>query len=430
MSLSSSVWSAGSSRLAALLALLIGLTTAGGAVRAADDPPGRVGRIVTVDGDARLRHDDGTPAVEHREDNLRNWPVTGGDRLSVGRDSRLELAIGSTRLRLGEDSELSVTALDDERIALELIEGSLAIVLRSEEVARELEIQTVAGRLSPTGAGLFRIDVPAPRRGEPETAAATAWRQALVIEQPGVGRLTLRPGQRAELYRDGGWRLGPPASDDFARWAMTQDGLRELAGRDDPVPSEMTGADDLDEHGDWTRAPEYGWVWFPRRVGPSWAPYRDGRWVWVRPWGWTWIDDAPWGYAPFHYGRWVWWRDRWGWVPGDWTPRPAWAPALVVWNGNPGVSWSVSIGTGVAWYPLAPREVYVPSFRVGLRYVQAVNRPHVRDDRLFGRVVHEPDEVLRGTPFRYSGFRGAISVGDGHRGRIETGPGVIRRRSG
>ncbi|MDP4299722.1 DUF6600 domain-containing protein [Leptothrix discophora] len=414
------------SRAAATLALLVGLAAFAGTARAADDPPGRVGRIAWVEGDARLRHDDGTPAVEHREDNLRNWPVTGGDRLSVGRDSRAEIAIGSTRLRLGEDSELTVTALDDDRIVLELVEGSLAIVLRSDEVARELSIETVAGRLSPSGAGLFRVDVPAPRRGEPDTASATAWRQALLIEQPGVGRQTLRPGQRAELYRDGGWRLTTPESDAFARWAMTQDSARPLASRDDPVPSEMTGADELDEHGDWTRAPEYGWVWFPRRVGPSWAPYRDGRWVWVRPWGWTWIDDAPWGYAPSHYGRWVWWRDRWGWVPGDWTPRPVWAPALVVWNGNPGVSWSVSIGSGVAWYPLAPREVYVPSFRVGMRYVQAVNRPHVHDDRLMGRVVERPDEVLRGTPFRYSGFRAAISVGDGLRGRVEAGHGVIR----
>ncbi len=426
MSLSRVAPSSWPSRLVATLALLLGLVTTAVTARAADDPPGRVGRIVMVDGDARLRHDDGTPAVEHREDNLRNWPVTGGDRLSVGRDSRLEIAIGSTRLRLGEDSELTVTTLDDDRIALELVEGNLAVVLRSDEVARELSIETVAGRLSPIGAGLFRVDVPAPRRGEPDTAAATAWRQALVIEQSGVGRLTLKPGQRAELYRDGGWRLGTPESDDFARWAMTQDSVRPLAGRDDPVPSEMTGADDLAEHGDWTRAPDYGWVWFPRQVGPAWAPYRDGRWVWVRPWGWTWIDDAPWGYAPFHYGRWVWWRERWGWVPGDWTPRPAWAPALVVWNGNPGVSWSVSIGTGVAWYPLAPREVYVPSFRVGVRYVQAVNRPHVHDDRLMGRVVERPDEVLRGTPFRYSGFRAAISIGDGQRGRVEAGHDVFR----
>jgi hypothetical protein len=25
----------------------------------------------------------------------------------------------------------------------------------------------------------------------------------------------------------------------------------------------------------------------------------------MSPWGWTWVDNAPWGFAPFHYGRWV-----------------------------------------------------------------------------------------------------------------------------
>ena len=27
----------------------------------------------------------------------------------------------------------------------------------------------------------------------------------------------------------------------------------------------------------------------------KWAPYRHGYWRWIEPWGWTWIDDAPWG---------------------------------------------------------------------------------------------------------------------------------------
>ena len=31
----------------------------------------------------------------------------------------------------------------------------------------------------------------------------------------------------------------------------------------------------------------------------------EGRWVWTEPWGWTWVDDQPWGFAPSHYGRWV-----------------------------------------------------------------------------------------------------------------------------
>ena len=56
-------------------------------------------------------------------------------------------------------------------------------------------------------------------------------------------------------------------------------------------------------------------VWYPN-VYPGWAPYREGHWAWVEPWGWTWVDDAPWGFAPFHYGRWVNVGGRWGWVPG------------------------------------------------------------------------------------------------------------------
>ena len=83
----------------------------------------------------------------------------------------------------------------------------------------------------------------------------------------------------------------------------------------------MTGYEDLDDYGVWRNEPEYGAVWFPTRVAVGWVPYRYGRWAWVRPWGWTWVDDAPWGYAPFHYGRWVYVRQPLGLVPGP--PRRA-----------------------------------------------------------------------------------------------------------
>src|SRR5439155_1303456 len=68
------------------------------------------------------------------------------------------------------------------------------------------------------------------------------------------------------------------------------------------VSRDVIGYEDLDDNGDWRDTPEYGAVWVPRRVVAGWAPYRYGHWAWVEPWGWTWIDDAPWGFAPFHYG--------------------------------------------------------------------------------------------------------------------------------
>ncbi|UUZ51547.1 hypothetical protein LP420_20690 [Massilia sp. B-10] len=75
-----------------------------------------------------------------------------------------------------------------------------------------------------------------------------------------------------------------------------------------------------------------------------WVPYRDGRWTYLQPWGWTWVDNAPWGYAPFHYGRWVTVGGRWCWSPGRNVTRAVWSPALVGWVG--GSNWNVSFNSG------------------------------------------------------------------------------------
>jgi len=120
----------------------------------------------------------------------------------------------------------------------------------------------------------------------------------------------------------------------------------------------------------------------------GWAPYRYGHWAYISPWGWTWVDDASWGFAPFHYGRWVFVAGAWGWVPapprvvGIAYVRPVYAPALVAWVGGPhfGVGVGGGIGVGgfaagvnVGWFPLGPREVFVPSYAVSRAYVNRVN---------------------------------------------------------
>ena len=59
--------------------------------------------------------------------------------------------------------------------------------------------------------------------------------------------------------------------------------------------------------------------------------------------------------------------------------RPVYAPALVAFVGGPHFSLAVGIGggAGVAWFPLGPREVYVPAYRVSPAYVRQVNITHV-----------------------------------------------------
>jgi hypothetical protein len=134
----------------------------------------------------------------------------------------------------------------------------------------------------------------------------------------------------------------------------------------------MTGYEDLDEYGDWSYVAGYGPCWRPRAVVVGWAPYRFGHWIYVGPWGWTWVEDEPWGFAPFHYGRWAFVSNGWFWVPGPVVVRPVWAPALVAFvGGRPGFHFSAGIGVG--WFPLAPGEVYLPGYRVSRAYVNNVN---------------------------------------------------------
>src|SRR4029077_11015724 len=139
---------------------------------------------------------------------------------------------------------------------------------------------------------------------------------------------------------------------------------------------DVVGYQDLDANGTWRTDASYGNVWIPSRVAADWAPYRDGHWAWVDPWGWTWIDDAPWGFAVSHYGRWANFGGTWGWVPGPVATRAYYAPALVVFVGGNNFQLAISGGNvgGVAWFPLGPREVYRPSYPVSRGYFENINR--------------------------------------------------------
>ncbi|MGH9756440.1 MAG: DUF6600 domain-containing protein, partial [Candidatus Acidiferrales bacterium] len=148
------------------------------------------------------------------------------------------------------------------------------------------------------------------------------------------------------------------------------------------VSRDVDGYYDLDDYGTWQSNPDYGQIWVPRGVAVGWAPYQMGHWVWIAPWGWTWVDAQPWGFAPFHYGRWAYIGNYWGWVPGPMVVRPVYAPALVGFvGGGGGFSLSVGFGggfSGVAWFPLGPRDVYIPGYRCSPRYVQNVNITNTR----------------------------------------------------
>ena len=358
----------------AALALIVA-PVLGSSAFAQDDPPGRVGRLAEMQGVVSwYDSEQGVWA-----DAERNRPLTTGDRLSTGARTTAEIRVGSTVVRLSEATELELMRIDDERIALRLHRGSLALQVRAREVAAEIDLITAEATVRPQRAGLYRLD------RIDDTTQATALRGALrIVERDGF---TVERGQRVELWREGAdagvlrSRFGAPVNDGFAVWIAGEDRRDERSASVKYVSPEMTGAEELDRHGRWDQHPEHGALWFPIEVRDDWAPYRYGRWAWVQPWGWTWVDDARWGFAPFHYGRWVHWRGRWGWSPGQYVARPVYAPALVAWVGGPHIGVSIRIGApAVSWVPLAPREIFRPYYRVSPRYEDRVNhRPYGGD---------------------------------------------------
>ena len=66
----------------------------------------------------------------------------------------------------------------------------------------------------------------------------------------------------------------------------------------------------------------------------------------------------------------------WAWVPGAVVARPVYAPALVAFVGGPNWSVSARAGAPIGWFPLGPREVYVPSYRATALYTQRINAAH------------------------------------------------------
>ena len=348
-----------------LLPIMAGLTLAFVALPTLADPPTRAARISLTSSNASFSPAGSDEWLQARV----NRPIWIGDRLWSG-DGRVELQIGGASLRLAPGTSLQVLNFDDRIAQFEVTRGSVALHVRSIDKAETIEIDTPSFAFVTHEAGDYRIDV------EPDLTAVSARRGfADVYGQAIAYRIDRR--ERFAFYtadlRD--YDAGPlPPPDAFDRWA------RERAQREDRstssryVSPELVGFVDLDSYGDWRNDTTHGNVWVPR-VAADWAPYRYGNWTWVDPWGWTWVDDAPWGYAPSHYGRWTQLGRSWAWVPGPRNVRPVYSPALVAWVGGGDFSLTVASGRarGVGWFPLAPGEVWRPSYDVSRDYFTRAN---------------------------------------------------------
>ncbi len=350
---------------------LAGLMAAGTATMWAQaDPPSRVARLNFLEGSVSFQaagHDDWAAAVP-------NYPLTVGDHLWVDERSHAELHVGSTAIRMDSHTAIAFLNLDDRMTQVRLSDGSINISIRYLDQSEGYEVDTPNGAVTLLRPGQYRIDADPDRQVTSVTvrggeAEVTAGGQAFPVHPRQSAYVTGADQPNTEVAA-----AGP--GDDFDRWWETREDREARRPPPRYVSQQMVGYEDLDANGTWRDCPGYGPCWAPR-VAAGWAPYHYGHWVWVEPWGWTWVDDAPWGFAPFHYGRWAFYGGGWVWVPGAMAVRPVYAPALVAWVGGAHFGVAIGIGAGVGWFPLGPREAFVPSYRVSNTYITQVNVTNV-----------------------------------------------------
>jgi hypothetical protein len=283
-------------------------------------PPGRVGRLSLVSGKVGVR-----TSSEWLDAEL-NFPVAADASIRTGPQARAEIEIGADTFELTPDSEIEIVKLEDRAIQVSVVRGRIGVALRRLDDGDSVEVD-VSGECVPLlQSGRYDIDA-------------------------GNGRVMGSTGDTRSDFNE--TRFTAPYY----------------------ISPYTTGFAELDAAGSWQSTVQYGAVWAPNDLPADWAPYHDGHWRWIAPWGWSWIDHQPWGFVTSHYGRWAFVGEHWVWVPGTFVAHPVYVPAVVAFLGTAGVGLSVADITGpaIGWFPLAPGEVYWPSYTHNLDYIRRLN---------------------------------------------------------
>lgn len=333
----------------------------------AGDPPSRVARISFTDGSVSLQPGgEGDWGAAQR-----NRPMTIGDKLWSDKDSRAELETGVVSIHLGSMTALSFLNLDETITQMRLAEGSINFRVREIRQGDTFEVDTPNLAFTVTQAGAFRIDV----NENGDSTGITAIRGAGQVTANGQ-TYDIQAGQRG-VFNGTDQNIQSsidqaPAPDRLDQWANDRDLREQNSASSRYVPPDTPGTEDLDANGSWSEEPEVGHVWYPNDVGPDWAPYSNGYWSSIGPWGYTWVGYEPWGFAPYHYGRWGFWGGRWGWCPGPLGYPAVYGPAFVGFLGG-GFGFGFGVGFGVGWFPLGWGEPFHPWFRCGDRFTERIN---------------------------------------------------------
>lgn len=352
-----------------LLLLVATITFAASAFAQDNNQPdvtARVARISVLKGDAQIRRQ-GTSEWENATVNL---PLAEGDEILAENKARIEVQLDSKNyLRIGENSRVIMTTLRDEGVAVSLVSGDALLRIGAfDENKNFFEVDAPNTTVAVKAAGSYLINSGNGTSDDVRLSVGDGGEARIYSDQSGF---TVRNGRGAVLYlvgnRAGEWEtLAADFSDSLSKWSED---------RDDSIAKKLKnayfgkyydydqyGAEDLSDYGDWINTPQYGYVWRPYNNVTSyyrdWSPYRYGHWRWFPPYGWTWVNDEPWGWATYHHGRWIYLSGGWYWSPYAsyrWS-RSWWQPAFVT---------IATYGGRVYWYPIG---YYTPYYNFNWGY--------------------------------------------------------------
>jgi hypothetical protein len=345
-------------RIVAVLVMLAAIVS-GAALAWADEPapPGQPeatpARVSYIHGEVSFWR----PGAEEWAEARTNTPLAPGDLLYTGPGGTVEVQFGPRAfVRAGNGAQIGLDNQEPDFVQFRVAAGHAALDLRELAAGHTVEIATPNAAFTVERTGYYHVAL------IDDTTTFRTHRGGSATMTPAGGAATpiaanqqiVVTGADAPLVETG----PAPALTAWDQWNYQRTTYLIHPGNTQHVSPSVYGAEALAQHGSWRSVETYGSVWVPTGVAPDWVPYSTGRWIWDPRFGWSWLDDAPWGWAPYHYGRWVFVGSYWAWAPGPVVVRPLYSPALVVFLGGP-----VSVSVGVRplhWAPLGWGEPVIP----------------------------------------------------------------------
>ena len=221
-----------------------------------------VARVSYIHGDVSSQRGDNSEWVALTQ----NSPVSQGDRVATGQNSRAELQLDyADILRMSGNATANITSLSRTGIQVQVGQGLVTFVaLKGSEA--NAEIDTPNASVHPQGPGEYRILI----NSDSETQVIVRQGSADIATPQGSthvdqGQMITIQGTDSPQYKT----EAATGRDEWDTWNDERDHRITGASSWGKTDRYYTGSEDLDTYGTWSEVPDYGPVWTPAGAGPG-----------------------------------------------------------------------------------------------------------------------------------------------------------------